>query len=60
MRIELLYTPEAWAQLGELEKDPSKTRAWRAIRKTLALLETDLRHPSLNTHKFSSLRGPGG
>ena len=26
----------------------------------LALLETNPRHPGLNTHKFSSLKGPGG
>lgn len=26
----------------------------------LALLETNPSHPGLNTHKFSSLKGPGG
>jgi hypothetical protein len=28
------------------------------VRKALALLETNLRHTSLNTHKYLSLRGP--
>lgn len=60
MRFELLYTPEARSQLEAVEKDPAKARLWRALRKTLGLMETDLRHPSLNTHKYSALRGAGG
>jgi len=30
------------------------------VQKTLALLETNLRHPSLQTHRFHSLHGSGG
>lgn len=58
--MELLYTPEARAQIEALEKDPSAIRVWKAVRKTLALLEIDLRHPGLCTHKFRALSGPGG
>lgn len=32
----------------------------RQVRKTLGLLETNLRHPSLQTHKIQSLEGPDG
>ncbi len=32
----------------------------KAVRKTLGLMETTLRHPSLNTHKYQSLEGPNG
>ena len=32
----------------------------KAVRKALFLLETNPRHPGLNTHKFSSLTGPRG
>lgn len=51
-------TPAARAELDALEKDPSKTKILKAVRKTLGLMETNLRHPSLNTHKFASLQGP--
>ena len=59
MRFELLYTPEARAQIETLEKDSAKARIWKAVRKTLGLMETGLRHPSLHTHKHSVLRGAG-
>lgn len=58
--MELLFTPEARDQLEELENNPSASSAWKAVRKTLGLMERDLRHPGLNTHKFRSLRGHGG
>ena len=32
----------------------------KAVRKALGYLEVNPRHPSLNTHKFSSLSGPNG
>lgn len=32
----------------------------KAARKALGLLESNPRHPGLNTHQFSSLKGPGG
>jgi len=32
----------------------------QAVRKTLGLIETNLRHSSLNTHEFTSLKGPNG
>ena len=30
------------------------------VNKTLGLLETNPRHPSLNTHKYDSITGPDG
>ena len=60
MRFELLYTPTAKAEYERLEKDPSSARIWKAVRKTLALMEVNLRHPGLSAHKFHSLRGPNG
>jgi len=32
----------------------------KQVRKTLGLLEINLRHPSLNSHKFSSMQGASG
>ena len=60
MTFELLFTDQADADLDSLEADASLAKRLKAVRKALALLETNPRHPGLNTHKFSSLKGPGG
>lgn len=60
MNRELRFTPEAKRNLEELQRSPSKASVLRQARKTLGLLETNLRHPSLNTHQFRSLEGPNG
>ena len=60
MRFRLLFTREAAANLEILETDQGLSKRLKAVRKALALLEANPRHPSLNTHKFSSLRGPKG
>jgi len=57
---ELLFTPQADNDLRELESTPSKNKILRAVRKSLGLMETNLRHPSLRTHEFLSLKGPNG
>ncbi len=57
---ELLFTPQADNDLKELEADPSKKRVLKAVRKTLGLMETNLRPPSLQTHQYQSLKGPNG
>ena len=58
MNRELRFSPEAARALKELES--ASARAVKQVRKTLALLETNLRHPSLQTHRFHSLHGPNG
>jgi len=60
MKRELRFTPSARDTLAAIEADPSKAALLRQVRKTLGLLETNLRHPSLQTHKFRSLRAPDG
>ncbi|PMB26426.1 hypothetical protein CEN46_03740 [Fischerella thermalis CCMEE 5318] len=39
------------------ETDSNK---YQKVLKTLGLMETNLRHPSLNTHKYESLSGSNG
>ena len=46
--------------LREIENNPSKKAILKAVRKCLGFLETNLRHPSLNTREFRSLKGPKG
>lgn len=57
---DLFLTVEAIGQLKALERNPSQAPLLAQVRKTLGLLETDLRHPSLRTHEYRSLRGPKG
>jgi len=56
----LIFTPQADADLREIETNPAKRKILKAVRKTLGLLETNLRHPSLQTREFTSLEGPSG
>ena len=56
----LKSTPTARRQLEELERDKSLEKRLKAVRKTLGLMETNLRHPSLNTHEYKSLKGAKG
>ena len=57
-KFKLLFTPEAQATLVNLAKDPSAAKRFRAVQKTLGLLESNPRHPSLQTHEYSKLVGP--
>jgi len=60
MRRELRFTPAAREALAAIERDRAAVALLRQVRKTLGLLETNLRHPSLQTHKFTSFKAPGG
>ncbi len=59
MSFNLEFTNEARDQLKDLDKKGLEKRL-KADRKALGYLETNPRHPALNTHKYSSLRGPDG
>jgi hypothetical protein len=60
MNRELRFTPEAAAKLKALGTSPASAGLLKQVRKTLGLLETNLKHPSLNTHLYQSLQGPDG
>ena len=60
MAFQLRFTPEADGNLRELEEDNSQRERLKAVRKCLGFMETNLRHPSLETHKYHSLSGPRG
>lgn len=55
MKRELRFTPTADAQLDALEADPARKNTLKQVRKTLGYLETNPRHPSLQTHEYRSL-----
>lgn len=58
MKFKLIFNDDAKDQLEELKNSNNKQTIFKAVCKTLAYMETNLRHPSLKTHEFTSLRGP--
>lgn len=58
--FKLLFTDQAASDLEQLEQDNSLLKKLKAVYKALAYLEKNPKHPSLNTHKYSSLRGING
>ena len=60
MIFELIFTEKADSQLDALEFSKDKKAVLKAVRKTLGLMEIDLRHPSLQTHEYSDLEGANG
>ncbi len=57
MAHELRFTDEAVEQLEQLAAKP---KLQKRIQVTLGYLQTNLRHPGLHTHKYSSLTGANG
>ncbi len=60
MPFKLKYTEAASNHLNALKDDPSQHRVLKDVIKALRLMETNLRHPSLNTHEYHNLSGPHG
>jgi hypothetical protein len=58
--FELHWTDEAKRIYSNLKSDASQERRYKDVKKTLTYLQTDLRHPSLETHEFRSIDGPNG
>lgn len=58
--MRLLFTPEAKAVLTSLSDSPQYVQKLKKVRKALALLEQNPRHPGLNSHKYQSLKGSDG
>jgi hypothetical protein len=55
MQFKLRFSEEATLKINELERYKSKKGLLKQVRKVLGFMETNLKHPSLNTHKFSSM-----
>ena len=58
--FQLKFTLQAQNDLRALESDSNLHKRLKAVRKTLGYLETNPRHPSLHTHKYTALCGPKG
>jgi hypothetical protein len=58
MEFEIILTETAIRACDNLaQTDPGKLRK---VYKTLGLLQTNPKHPSIQTHEYSSLEGPNG
>ena len=60
MKFKLNYSEEAKGQFLELEMSKDKVKQYKAVAKTLGLMQVNLRHPSLRTHKFDAVESPFG
>ncbi len=60
MKFKLQFTEEADDQLTQLEQNRAKKGVIKQIKKVLGYMETNLKHPSLKTHKFDEIPSPFG
>ena len=58
--FKLMFTEEASSQLLALREKKPFLKQGKAVCKALAYLESNPKHPSLNTHKFDARKGPNG
>ena len=58
--FELTWTKEAEKTYNQLKGDPSQNKRYKAVKKTLPLLAENPRHNSLQTHEYSTFKGPNG
>ncbi len=54
------FTVEAEQQLRHLKIAKNKQAQFKAVGKAIAYMKVNLRHPSLNTHKFDEIKSPFG
>jgi len=58
--FSLAYTESAEDDLKLLAAEKGKKAVKKAVVKSLKLMGTNLKHPSLNTHKYDEMEGPNG
>lgn len=58
--FEIFLSEQAEDDLKVLELDSALSKRFKAVNKALAYLQSNPKHPSLNTHKYTSLSGPNG
>ncbi len=60
MAFNLIFSDDANEDMDELESDRSLLKRLKAVNKTLAYLQNNPHHPSLNTHKYQAISGLNG
>lgn len=57
---EIFLTDYSRSQLTNLKADRGLDKRYKAVTKAIRFLSSNPRHKSLQTHEFSSLKGPKG
>ena len=58
--FEIFLTDQARSQIKKLKTDKGLAKRYKAVKKTTRFLSANPKHPGLQTHEFSSLKGPEG
>lgn len=58
--FDLRYTQNGEDDLNKLINDKAKKAVLKGVVKSLKLMRSNLKHPSLNTHKYDEIEGPHG
>ena len=58
--FEILLTEQALDDLSNLKSNHALKKRLKAVRKALAYLQSNPRHPGLKTHKYTAITGPNG
>ena len=58
--FEIRFLESAENEFIALRDDSSKKAAFKAVHKSMKLMRSNIRHPSLNTHKYNEISGPKG
>lgn len=58
--FEIFLTDLARKQFNNLKTDKGLLKRYKAVKKAIQYLSRNPRHPSLNTHEFTTLKGIGG
>ena len=56
--FEIDWTDTAQQNYASLKANTSKKKQYKAVKKAIKLLAKNPRHPSLQTHEFTSIKGP--
>lgn len=60
MNFKIIFSTKAKEQFFEIAQNPNLAKRYKAVCKALALMETNIRHPGLNTHAFNEMTGENG
>ena len=58
--FDIYLTDEAQEQVNRLKTDKGLSKRYKAVKKALLYLSANPRHHGLQTHEFTSLKGPKG
>jgi hypothetical protein len=58
--FEIFLTDLARDQLHKLKTDKRLEKRYHSVKKAIQFLSTNPKHKSLQTHEFTSLKGPNG